>query len=327
MNQNPPASTSVSTSPTAASSIRTPDQRLRVFVSSTLDELGPERRAAREAIAALRLTPVFFVAGARPYQPSEVYRAYLAQSDIFIGIYWQRYGWVAPSMEISGLEEEYLLSEGKTRLIYVKRPAPEREPRLQQLLDRIRNEHATTYQKFSTSAELHDLLANDLAQLLTDRFTRPSEPPTSLSVIRRWRTATGTTMLVIGLLVGGWFWRSHNARALTDKDTIVLADFDNRTGDAIFDDALKQALSVQLGQSPFLGAPSFGPHTVCWNCAMVRSHSFPETETHANRQMIHPEKIASAAYQGPCGRSPKSTTDSSRSFTMITLIWERQIDQ
>src|SRR5215467_5951987 len=127
--------------------IRTPDQRVRVFISSTLDELAPERAAAREAITQLRLTPVFFEAGARPYPPRELYRAYLAQSDIFIGIYWQRYGWVAPSMDISGLEEEYLLSEGKTRLIYVKRPAPEREPRLQQLLDRIRNEHATTYQK------------------------------------------------------------------------------------------------------------------------------------------------------------------------------------
>src|SRR5215469_9979039 len=205
MNQNPPASTSVSTSPTAASSIRTPDQRLRVFVSSTLDELGPERRAAREAIAALRLTPVFFEAGARPYPPSELYRAYLAQSDIFIGIYWQRYGWVAPSMDISGLEEEYHLSEGKIRLLYVKRPAPGREPRLQELLDRIRNENATTYQKFSTPAELHDLLANDLAQLLTDRFTRASEPPTSLSAIQRWRRAAGATMLIIGLLIGSLF--------------------------------------------------------------------------------------------------------------------------
>jgi eukaryotic-like serine/threonine-protein kinase len=255
MNQKPPASTPIPMSPTPAPSIRTPDQRLRVFVSSTLDELGPERRAAREAIAALRLTPVFFEAGARPYPPSELYRAYLAQSDIFIAIYWQRYGWVAPAMDISGLEEEYWLSEGKTRLIYVKRPAPEREPRLQQLLDRIRNENATTYQKFSTPTELHHLLANDLAQLLTDRFARPSEPLASPSAVR-WRAATGATILVIGLAVGGWFLQSREAHPLTNKDTIVLADFDNRTGDAIFDDTLKQALSAQLGQSPFLNVLS-----------------------------------------------------------------------
>jgi len=48
----------------------------------------------------------------------------------------------------------------------------------------------------------------------------------------------------------------EEARALTDKDTVVLADFDNKTGDAIFDDTLKQALSVQLGQSPFLNVLS-----------------------------------------------------------------------
>jgi Domain of unknown function (DUF4062) len=46
--------------------IRTPDQRVRVFVSSTLDELAPERAAAREAITQLRLTPVLFESGARP---------------------------------------------------------------------------------------------------------------------------------------------------------------------------------------------------------------------------------------------------------------------
>jgi Domain of unknown function (DUF4062) len=118
--------------------IRTPDQRVRVFVSSTLDELAPERAAAREAITQLRLTPVLFESGARPYPPRALYRAYLGQSDIFIGLYWQRYGWVAPTMQVSGLEDEYQLAGAKPKLIYVKTPAPEREPRLQALLDRIR---------------------------------------------------------------------------------------------------------------------------------------------------------------------------------------------
>jgi predicted ATPase len=159
--------------------IHTPDQRVRVFISSTLDELAPERQAAREAIAQLHLTAVFFEAGARPYPPQELYRAYLAQSDIFLGIYWQRYGWIAPSMEVSGLEDEYRLSEGKPRLIYIKTPAPEREPRLQALLDRIRAEDVASYQKLATPAELRDLLANDLAQLHTDRFTQAHEFPVS----------------------------------------------------------------------------------------------------------------------------------------------------
>src|SRR6266516_3014650 len=109
--------------------IRTPDQRLRVFVSSTLQELADERAAARDAIQHLRLAPVLFELGARPHPPRDLYRAYLDQSHIFIGIYWQKYGWVAPGEAISGLEDEYRLSGTRPKLIYIKAPAPEREPR------------------------------------------------------------------------------------------------------------------------------------------------------------------------------------------------------
>ena len=76
--------------------IRTPDQRLRVFVSSTLKELEPERRAVRAAIERLELAPVMFELGARPHPPRELYRAYLEQSDVFVAVYWREYGWVAP---------------------------------------------------------------------------------------------------------------------------------------------------------------------------------------------------------------------------------------
>ena len=107
--------------------IRTPDQRLRIFVSSTLKELEPERRAARAAIERLRLAPVMFELGARPHPPRQLYRAYLEQSDVFVGVYWQEYGWIAPGEEISGLEDEYCLAPREMpKLIYVKQPA-ERE--------------------------------------------------------------------------------------------------------------------------------------------------------------------------------------------------------
>ena len=85
------------------SPIRTPDQRLRVFVSSTLQDLADERAASKEAILRLHLTPVMFEMGARAHPPRDLYRAYLAQSDVFIGIYWQRYGWIAPNETASGL--------------------------------------------------------------------------------------------------------------------------------------------------------------------------------------------------------------------------------
>jgi serine/threonine protein kinase/tetratricopeptide (TPR) repeat protein len=64
--------------------------------------------------------------------------------------------------------------------------------------------------------------------------------------------AAGATAVAIGLAVSGWLFFSRKTHALTEKDTIVLADFTNTTGDPVFDDALKQAVSVQLGQSPFL---------------------------------------------------------------------------
>jgi predicted ATPase len=154
--------------------IRTPDQRLRVFVSSTLGELAAERRAVARAISALRLTPVLFELGARPHPPREVYHAYLAQSDVFIGMYWQRYGQIGPGMQVSGLEEEFELSSGLPRLLYVKTPAPDREPRLADLLSRIRQEDS--YRSFSTPAELARLVRDDLAVLLSERFATTRTP-------------------------------------------------------------------------------------------------------------------------------------------------------
>lgn len=178
--------------------IRTPDQRLRVFVSSTLQEVADERKAAREAITKLRLSPVMFELGARPHPPKDLYRAYLDQSHIFIGIYWQKYGWVAPDMDISGLEDEYNLSGDKPKLIYIKSPAPDREPRLKQMLDRIKNDNVS-YKYFATAEELRESIENDLAMLLTERFetTRTSDSgPIESAVPRRSNLPMPPTSLI-----------------------------------------------------------------------------------------------------------------------------------
>jgi hypothetical protein len=58
----------------------------------------------------MHLTATMFELGARVHPPRELYRAYLAQSEVFVGIYWQQYGWVAPGENVSGLEDEYVLS-------------------------------------------------------------------------------------------------------------------------------------------------------------------------------------------------------------------------
>ena len=154
----------------APGGIRTPDQRLRVFVSSTLKELAPERAAARLAIERLHLAPVMFELGARPHPPRELYRAYLRQSDVFVGLYAERYGWVAPGETVSGLEDEYNLAGSLPKLIYIKEPAPAREPRLTELLARVRDDDTTSFKYYSTPRELRALLEVDLAILLADRF-------------------------------------------------------------------------------------------------------------------------------------------------------------
>ena len=150
--------------------IRTPDQRLRAFVSSTLQELAAERQAVRDAVVSLRLVPVMFELGARPHPPRQVYRAYLAQSQVFVGVYWQSNGWIAPCEQVSGLEDEYRLAAGLPRLIHVKSPAPEREPRLARMLARIRDDADVSYQHFSDPGQLRGLVENDLAVLLRERF-------------------------------------------------------------------------------------------------------------------------------------------------------------
>ena len=74
----------------------------------------------------------------------------------------------------------------------------------------------------------------------------------AVRVAKLWKIAV-PVLLVSLLAAGGLYYRAHQqSNRLTDKDTIVLSDFDNKTGDAVFDDTLKQGLSIQLEQSPFL---------------------------------------------------------------------------
>jgi len=68
-----------------------------------------------------------------------------------------------------------------------------------------------------------------------------------------WRAVViGSPALIALLVIGGWFYNERRAAALSQTDTVVLADFTNKTGDPIFDDTLRQGLAAQLQQSPFL---------------------------------------------------------------------------
>jgi len=80
---------------------------------------------------------------------------------------------------------------------------------------------------------------------------------TQQGLIRRhWKLLVSATIVLAAVVGGILYWRSHRTIHLSEKDTIVLADFANSTGDPIFDGTLKQALSIQLEQSPFLNVLS-----------------------------------------------------------------------
>jgi serine/threonine protein kinase/tetratricopeptide (TPR) repeat protein len=81
-----------------------------------------------------------------------------------------------------------------------------------------------------------------------------TEPSTTarLRTLFRWKVVAPVLLLAAASIAGAIYWRSHRVSKLTEQDTVVLADFNNTTGDPVFDDTLKQAVSTQLGQSPFL---------------------------------------------------------------------------
>ncbi len=78
----------------------------------------------------------------------------------------------------------------------------------------------------------------------------PAAAPASAS--SRTFLFVGAGLLLAAVIAGGLYWRSHSTQKLTEKDSILLADFVNTTGDPVFDGTLKQALAVQLEQSPYL---------------------------------------------------------------------------
>jgi eukaryotic-like serine/threonine-protein kinase len=95
----------------------------------------------------------------------------------------------------------------------------------------------------------------------TGQYTRSSTEHVGTGVLTRPERAklvSGVVALILAVLIvaGGLYYRSHHVKPLTDKDTVVLADFSNSTGDPVFDDTLKTALSIALNQSPFLNVLS-----------------------------------------------------------------------
>jgi eukaryotic-like serine/threonine-protein kinase len=103
-------------------------------------------------------------------------------------------------------------------------------------------------------------IGTDLQRLKRDTdSSRPLAPASHekrRQAARQWRWIVPVTLTIGLAAIIGYLYFRRTPPKLTDEDTVVLADFENRTGDPVFDDALKQALAVELGQSPFLNVLS-----------------------------------------------------------------------
>ncbi len=134
------------------------------------------------------------------------------------------------------------------------RPLAAVNPRLSPELERIIGKclEKEPENRYQSAKEL----AIDLRRLQTPSAAKVAEVP--VAGRKLWKVLVPVAViLVLAAIAGAFYLRSRQAAArLTDKDTIVLSDFDNKTGEAVFDDTLKQGLSVQLEQSPFLALVS-----------------------------------------------------------------------
>jgi tetratricopeptide (TPR) repeat protein/predicted Ser/Thr protein kinase len=128
-----------------------------------------------------------------------------------------------------------------TRLVAGVRLSAEVSPELERILSKcLENDRELRYQHASE-------IAADLRRLKLGGDTT--------GIAKRWKMIVPAAAAVLALSLAGYFY-FHRAPKLTDKDTIVLADFANTTGDPVFDGTLRQGLAVQLGQSPFLSLVS-----------------------------------------------------------------------
>jgi Flp pilus assembly protein TadD len=94
--------------------------------------------------------------------------------------------------------------------------------------------------------------AGELAPLAATGSGAAAAAAPAQSAGKSWKGIAAIAAVVVVVIAAGLYFRESKASALTEKDTILLTDFVNTTGDAVFDGTLKQALAVQLEQSPYL---------------------------------------------------------------------------
>ncbi len=153
--------------------------------------------------------------------------------------------------ESSGVIFESILNKAPVAPVRLN---PDLPTKLEEIIDKCLEKDRNL--RYQNAADIR----TDLQRVKRDTETGKSAAA-SLTMVpsahrRRWMLAAATILVVIGCAIAVWFYRSRQTQALSATDTVVVADFSNSTGDPVFDDALRQALLVQLSQSPFLNVLS-----------------------------------------------------------------------
>jgi eukaryotic-like serine/threonine-protein kinase len=153
--------------------------------------------------------------------------------------------------ETSGLIAEAILNRTPVAPVRLN---PDLPRKLEEIINKaLEKDRKLRYQSAAEiRTDLQRLKRDSDSRGVAVAITKPESKASAKSIRFRRIAVIGASIVVAGLAVGGWWALSRKPHALTDKDTIVLADFANSTGEPIFDDTLKQGLAVQLGQSPLL---------------------------------------------------------------------------
>jgi len=130
---------------------------------------------------------------------------------------------------------------------------PDIPPKLEEIITKALEKNRKL--RYRSAAEIRTDLQRMKRDTESARLPTTTNAGNRASFGKHWKVIVSAAIAVVALAAGSYFYL-HRTPKLTNKDTIVLADFTNTTGDTVFDGTLRQGLSVQLEQSPFLSIVS-----------------------------------------------------------------------